>query len=79
MESESFWVPERLKLYDLMRGHPDWSLRHYARELGHDLHWVRQGVSRIKAATALTLDTFRSRARRTIPRRASATRLRAPA
>jgi hypothetical protein len=63
MMSESEWVLERIKLYQLTRSHPDWSLRHYARELGHDLKWVRKWVQRIKAAAAITLELFNSRSR----------------
>jgi site-specific recombinase XerD len=33
MFDETGWVFERLKLYHLMQEHPDWSLRHFAREL----------------------------------------------
>ena len=63
MENENAWVLERIKLYELMKVHPDWSLRHYGRELGHDLQWVRRWAARIRAATSITLDTFRSRSR----------------
>ena len=63
MNSESHWVFERLKLYQLAQLHPDWSLRHYARELGHDLKWVRRWLARIQAAAPLSIDTFKSRSR----------------
>ena len=63
MESESVWVLERLKLHQLLLEHPDWSLRHYARELHHDLKWVRRWAARIRSAVSLTLDTFKSRSR----------------
>ncbi|MBK9745774.1 MAG: transposase [Chloroflexi bacterium] len=63
MGNENVWVLERVKLYELMKTHPDWSLRHYGRELGHDLQWVRRWSTRIRSAATITLDTFRSRSR----------------
>jgi transposase InsO family protein len=63
MFDETAWVFERMKLYHLMQEHPDWSLRHFARELKHDLRWVRRWAARIENAAALSLDTFRSRSR----------------
>ena len=63
MDSENAWVLERVKLYELMKQQPDWSLRRYARELKHDLQWVRRWAARIRSAPVLTLETFRSRSR----------------
>jgi hypothetical protein len=63
MMSESEWVLERIKLYQLTRKHPDWSLRRYARELGHDPKWVRKWVQRIKAVAAVSLAVFQSQSR----------------
>jgi len=54
MDSENAWVLERVKLYELMKRQPDWSLRRYTRELKHDLQWVRRWAARIRSATALT-------------------------
>ncbi len=71
MTQETAWVFERIKLYQLMQAQPDWSLRRYARELGHDPKWVRRWVQRIKAAPTLTLEVFRSRSHvpKTIPKK----------
>jgi hypothetical protein len=63
MRSESEWVLERVKLYHLLQAEPEWSLRRYARELGHDLTWVRKWVKRIREAASITLEVFRSRSR----------------
>jgi hypothetical protein len=63
MDSENVWIRERLKLHQLLQDQPDWSLRHYARELHHDLHWGRCPAAPIPSAVPLTLDTFRSRSR----------------
>ena len=71
MTQETAWVFERIKLYQLMQARPDWSLRRYARELGHDPKWVRRWVQRFKAAPTLTLEVFRSRPHvpKTIPKK----------
>lgn len=63
MDGEDGWILERIKLYELMKQYPEWSLRRYARELKHDLQWVRRWAARIRAAPALTLDVFRSYSR----------------
>jgi hypothetical protein len=36
MESETEWTASRIALYQLMKAHPDWGYRAYARELGRD-------------------------------------------
>ncbi|NUQ06030.1 MAG: hypothetical protein HUU31_19220 [Anaerolineae bacterium] len=73
MNNETVWVFERIKLYQLLQTHPEWSLRQLARELGHDVQWVRRWRMRIKEAAQMTLDVFksRSRARKTPPKRIS--------
>jgi hypothetical protein len=73
MDNETTWMFERMKLYQLLQTNPEWSLRQLARELGHDVQWVRRWRARIKAAPTITLDVFRSqsRARKTFPQRIS--------
>lgn len=61
MNSETGWTLERMKLYQLTQTYPDWSLRQYARELGHDLKWVRQWTTRFKTASTVSLETFQCR------------------
>jgi transposase InsO family protein len=63
MKDETEWILERIKLYQLMRQHPDWSNRQYARELGHEPKWVRKWKARIEAAATITLEVFRSHSR----------------
>lgn len=63
MKSETEWTLERIKLYELMQQHPDWSYRAYARELGHDPSWVQKWYRRIKTAKPLNIDTFKSQSR----------------
>ena len=48
--SEPYRVYERYRLFHLMTDHPDWSLRAYARELGHDPRWVRTWGRRFKTS-----------------------------
>lgn len=62
MDSETYCVGERVKLYQLIQQHPDWSLHTYARTLGHDHKWVQRWKARLHVAPSpLTLDTFKSR------------------
>lgn len=60
MLSENEWVLERIKLYELAKTHPTWSLRQYARQLGHDVKWVSKWLGRIRAASEVSLDLFKS-------------------
>jgi hypothetical protein len=63
MMSENEWVLERIKLYQLRRRHPDWSLRRCARELGHDPKWARKWVQRFQTTTTVSLEVFKSQSR----------------
>jgi transposase InsO family protein len=74
MLTDSQLMYERYRLFCLMQAQPHWSLRAYARELQHDLKWVRVWVARLKpflVQTDVSLDTFASHSRRPkrIPRR----------
>jgi hypothetical protein len=64
MLSESEWIDERRKLADLMHDHPSWSLRAYAREVQHDLTWVRKWVKRLFGIDEVTTAALRSHSRR---------------
>ena len=61
METE--WVIARLELYRLLRQHPEWSTSQLAATLGFSLSWVKKWRKRIREASAITLDTFRSHSR----------------
>jgi hypothetical protein len=63
VKSENEWVLERIKLYHLRRKHPNWSLRQYRRELGHDPNWVRKWLKRMETSSSITLETFQSQSR----------------
>ncbi len=67
------WVRDRIKLYELLKRHPDWSLRQLGREVGHDAQWVRRWKQRIQSALIHTLEVFasRSHAPKTPPKRIS--------
>lgn len=64
MLNESEWIYERRKLYALRQEHPEWSLRGLARELGHDLGWVRKWLRRFRAWTVPNFEMFQSRSRK---------------
>jgi len=64
MLSESEWMYERRKLFDLMRAYPEWSFRAYAREVQHDLQWVRKWAKRWVGQATMTDEALRSRSRR---------------
>lgn len=61
--SETDWVLERVRLYELMRQHPDWKIRQYAEALGRCEKWARTWKRRIQAAGPLSLEVFRSHSR----------------
>jgi hypothetical protein len=63
MESEPKWVYERMKLYEVMMLHPDWSSRQYAHSLGHDHRWVQKWKSRIQSTGKVSVTTFQSHSR----------------
>lgn len=73
MFSESEGIFERQKRFRLMQDHPEWSLRSYARAVGHDLRWVRKWRQRFSAWARPTLEMFVSQSRRpkTSPKRLS--------
>jgi hypothetical protein len=58
MESEVQWFCERYKLYELMEAHPNWALRRYARELQHDLKWVRKWAARFRQTETINFKSF---------------------
>lgn len=64
MNSESEWIYERQQLYRLLREHPNWSLRAYARELHHDPKWVRKWVQRFQQTPPISLELFASQSRK---------------
>ena len=61
MESE--WELDRIRLYQLRRAHPDWTLPRLARRLKRCLSWVKKWLKRFREAGQITLETFMSHSR----------------
>ena len=65
MLTEHDWVCERIKLYKLMKEHPDWGCRRLANALQRDIKWVAKWRKRFLALrTAPKLEDFASESRR---------------
>lgn len=61
MESE--WELDRIRLYQLRRDHPDWTLKRLAEAVGHCLSWVKKGLKRFREAGQPSLAMFKSLSR----------------
>ncbi len=61
MEGE--WELDRIRLFQLRRAHPDWTLRQLAQELRRSLSWVKKWLKRFREAGRPTLEMFKSRCR----------------
>jgi transposase InsO family protein len=61
MESE--WELDRIRLYQLRRAHPDWTLPRLAQALKRSLSWVKKWLKRFREAGVVTLEVFKSRSR----------------
>jgi len=61
MESE--WEIDRIKLYQLRREHPDWTLKFLAQKLKRSLSWVKKWLKRFREAAQPDLEMFQSRSR----------------
>lgn len=64
MWNEIGWIGERQRLYELKHAHPDWGMRAYAQETGHDPKWVRKWLKRFEGQGEITVDVLRSQSRR---------------
>ena len=60
---EALWEFERLKLFQFVRDHPDWSSTRLAETVGHSLSWVKKWRQRFRQAKQLSLDLFQSQSR----------------
>lgn len=71
MDTESQWIYDRMKLYDLRRTQPAWGTSQLAQAIGRSERWVRKWLRRFEAVEAPTFAMFRSRSRapKTRPRR----------
>ena len=61
MEGE--WEFDRIRLFQLRRAHPDWTLPRLAQELVRSLSWVKKWLKRFREAGQPTLAMFKSRSR----------------
>jgi hypothetical protein len=61
MESE--WELDRIRLFQLRRAHPDWSLPRLAATLKRSLSWVKKWLKRYREAGLPSLAMFKSRSR----------------
>lgn len=73
MWNETFWVFERIKLYHVMKEHPDWSKYRLGKVLGHDPKWVDRWIKSYHLQKTPCLEMFQSqsRARKKAPQRVS--------
>ncbi len=60
---ESLWEFERMRLFELIRDHPDWSTSHLAEAIGHSLSWVKKWRKRFRQAQQASLALFQSQSR----------------
>ena len=69
---EERWYADRGRLRELLRRHPDWSKREFARELGRSLGWVKKWCRACKPRHPATIAcSAASRARKHPPPRVS--------
>jgi transposase len=61
MESE--WELDRIRLYQLRREHPDWTLTRLAEAVGRCLSWVKKWLGRFREAGEPCLAMFKSQSR----------------
>ena len=61
MERE--WELERMRLYQVRRAHPDWTLAQLAQALGRSLSWVKKWLKRFREAEQPSLAMFKSQSR----------------
>jgi hypothetical protein len=61
MESE--WELDRMKLYQLRREHPQWTLKQLSQAVGRCLSWVKKWLKRFRDTVRPSLAMFRSQSR----------------
>ncbi len=60
---DGVWEVERMKLYQLIQGHPTWSSSRLAEALQHSLSWVKKWRQRFRQAEQVTATVFQSQSR----------------
>lgn len=61
MEHE--WELDRIRLYQLRRDHPNWTLKQLANAVGRCLSWVKKWLKRFREVDQPSLDMFKSQSR----------------
>ncbi|MBN8594842.1 MAG: helix-turn-helix domain-containing protein, partial [Anaerolineae bacterium] len=61
MESE--WALDRMRLYQLRRDHPDWTLAQLARAIGYSLSWVKKWLRRFRETVVQGVEMFQAQSR----------------
>lgn len=61
MEGE--WELDRMRLYQLRREHPEWTLVQLAQAVGRCLSWVKKWLKRFREAGEVRLEMFKSQSR----------------
>lgn len=61
MDSESQWIYDRMKLYDLQRVQPAWGSKQLAEAVGRSERWVRKWLRRFQEVETISFQMFRSR------------------
>jgi transposase len=61
MESE--WALDRMRLFQLRREHPEWTLKQLAHTIGYSLSWVKKWLRRFRDAASASLSMFQAQSR----------------
>lgn len=61
MESE--WALDRMRLFQLRREHPEWTLKQLAHAVGYSLSWVKKWLRRFRDAASASLAMFQAQSR----------------
>jgi len=61
--TEAEWEYERIKLYHLIREHPDWSVRQLQQATGHSETWVKKWKRRWRDLSEVRAEHFQSQSR----------------
>ena len=57
-ENEAIWVYDRMRLYRLLKQHPDWSVARLAQGLSRSERWVKKWRQRFRSASQQSLALF---------------------
>ncbi|MBA3868265.1 MAG: transposase [Anaerolineae bacterium] len=60
---DTLWELERMKLFQIMQEHPDWSTARLAETIQHSLSWVKKWCQRFRNTKQVSLELFQSQSR----------------